>query len=133
MLNTLKGIGVPVTGFRLKDGSGLSLRNRVRPRTIGAILRWGLRADTPAARALRRSLPVACRAGSLLYQMCETAAEGNLRGKTALVDGARGMAGWVRGEDGRRTVYVAIFNRARDESALTSTLNLLGRRLARFP
>jgi hypothetical protein len=39
----------------------------------------------------------------------------------------------VRGTDGHRTVYVAIFNGVHDESALTSTLNLLGRRLARFP
>jgi D-alanyl-D-alanine carboxypeptidase/D-alanyl-D-alanine-endopeptidase (penicillin-binding protein 4) len=129
----LRSIGVDLTGFRLEDGSGLSRADRMTPRMIAQILRWALSSDQDPAVTLRRSLAVACRAGTLLYRMCDTRADGNLRGKTALITDVRGMAGWVRGIDGRRTIYVAIFNRAEDEDALTSTLNLLGRRLARFP
>lgn len=129
----LRNAGVDLEGFRLKDGSGLSLSDRMTPRMVAGILRWALRTDGRDARALRRSLPVACRPGTLLHRMCDTRAEGRLRGKTGLVTDVRAMAGWVRGTDGVRTIYVAIFNRAPDESALTSTLNLLGRRLARFP
>lgn len=125
--------GIDLDGFRLEDGSGLSPLDRMTPRTIGGILRWALRSDGDATGSMRRSLAVACRPGALLYRMCDTRAEGNLRGKTALITDVRGMAGWVRGTDGVRTVYVAIFNRAPDEGALTSTLDLLGRRLARFP
>jgi D-alanyl-D-alanine carboxypeptidase/D-alanyl-D-alanine-endopeptidase (penicillin-binding protein 4) len=131
--NALSSAGIDLDGFRLEDGSGLSLRDRMTPRMVAMILRWALRSDGEAARALRGSLAIACRPGALLDRMCGTRAEGNLRGKTGLLTAVRCMAGWVRGSDGVRTIYVAIFNRARDETALTSTLNLLGRRLARFP
>jgi len=129
----LRDSRIDIDGYRLEDGSGLSLLDRMTPRMVAGILRWALRSDGPDARALRRSLAVACRPGTLFHRMCETRAEGNLRGKTGLVSGVRAMAGWVRGVDGVRTIYVAIFNRVDDEGALTSTLDLLGRRLARFP
>jgi D-alanyl-D-alanine carboxypeptidase/D-alanyl-D-alanine-endopeptidase (penicillin-binding protein 4) len=129
----LRNAGIDLDGFRMKDGSGLSLKDRMTPRMVGQVLRWMLRSEGLEARALRRSLAIACRPGTLLHRMCGTRAEGNLRGKTGLVSGVRAMAGWVRGSDGRRTIYVAIFNRVDDEGALTSTLDLLGRRLARFP
>lgn len=129
----LRNAGIDTDGFALKDGSGLSLDDRMTPRMIGQILRWALDTDDGAARAMRRSLAVACKPGTLLYRMCGTKADANLRGKTGLVTDVRAMAGWVRGTDDVRTIYVAVFNRASDEASLTSTLNLLGRRLAAFP
>lgn len=131
--NVLYEIGASLDGYRLEDGSGLSMLNRMAPRTVAAILRWALRTTGATARAFRDSFAIACEPGALLRRMCESRAAGNLRGKTGLLSGVRCMAGWVRGRDGTRTIYVAIFNRARDEGALTSTLDLLGRKLAWFP
>lgn len=130
---TLADAGIPVEGLSLYDGSGLSLQNRMTPRTIAALLRWALDDETPAGETLRASLPVAGGPGTLAKRLRTAPAAGNLRGKTGLVRGVRGMAGWVTGLDGSRFVYVTLFNDAASARSLTTPIDLIGLALARFP
>lgn len=128
---TLAGLGVPLDGFRMTDGSGLSLLDRAAPESIVRLLEWILQSD--AAAVLRESLPVAGESGTLVERMGSGPTKGNLRGKTGLLRGARALAGWVDGADGVPIVYVSIFNEARAAGLLTAALDLIGRALASFP
>lgn len=66
---------------RLVDGTGLSVENRARPRDVAALL-YG-----PARRALRASLPVAGREGTVVGRMKGT--RGRCRVKTGTIRGAK--------------------------------------------
>lgn len=130
---TLRELGIPLDGFRMTDGSGLSILNRMTPRTVAAILD-AIRTGRDASwRTVRAGLPVAGRPGTLLTRMTRPPAGGNLRGKTGMIRDVRAMAGWVRARDGVDVTYVAMFNDAPDEFALTTPLDLFGVLLALFP
>ncbi len=130
--STLEGIKIPLTGFVMADGSGLSLNNRMTPRTIGAILDWILRAKGKPGDVLRNSLPVAGGPGTLFKRMTKPPTGGNLRGKTGFIRQVRGMAGWVTPSDGVPLVYVALFNDAPSPLMLTTPLDLIGTAVALF-
>jgi D-alanyl-D-alanine carboxypeptidase/D-alanyl-D-alanine-endopeptidase (penicillin-binding protein 4) len=129
---TLASLKIPLEGLVMWDGSGLSLDDRVTPRTLGAILQWMLTDQGPAAATVRDSLPVAGGQGTLYKRMTRPPTVGNLRGKTGNVRHVRGMAGWVTAADGVPLVYVALFNSVPSPGALTAPLNFLGLALALF-
>lgn len=130
--DTLTGIKIPLNGLVMADGSGLSLNNRMTPRTIGAILAWILQAEGKPGEVLRNSLPVAGGPGTLFKRMTKPPTGGNLRGKTGFIRGVRGMAGWVTPADGIPLIYVALFNDAPRPLALTTPLDLIGTAVALF-
>jgi D-alanyl-D-alanine carboxypeptidase/D-alanyl-D-alanine-endopeptidase (penicillin-binding protein 4) len=130
--DTLTGIGIPLDGFVMADGSGLSLDDRMTPRTVAALVEWIVTASGPAGEALRDSLPVAGGPGTLLRRMTRPPTAGNLHGKTGSTRGVRAMAGWVTPADGARLTYVAVFNEAPRPSLLTAPLDVIGTALALF-
>jgi len=130
---TLADLGVGIDGFEMTDGSGLSVLNRMTPRTIAGILHAILTRRGPGWEELRASLPAAGGPGTLLHRMADPPTAGNLRGKTGQIRRVRGMVGWVTASDGVPLIYVAIFNEAPSPFALTSPLDLFGLLLARFP
>jgi D-alanyl-D-alanine carboxypeptidase/D-alanyl-D-alanine-endopeptidase (penicillin-binding protein 4) len=88
--------GVPMSGVRLADGSGLSLLDRWTPAALAALLRtmWNdpdLRPDLVAA------LPVAGETGTLAYRMRTGPARGLVRAKTGTTDNASALSGFVGG------------------------------------
>ena len=124
---------IDVRNIVVEDGSGLSLLNRVSPRVLATVLRLMLSMTDAAGTALRNSLPVAGRAGSLLYRMTEAPTGGNLRGKTGLVKGVRALAGWVTTRDGAVATYVALYNNVKNPAAMTPVHDTFGRGLAKIP
>ncbi|MGH2784986.1 MAG: D-alanyl-D-alanine carboxypeptidase/D-alanyl-D-alanine endopeptidase [Actinomycetota bacterium] len=130
--DTLAGIKIPMTGFQMADGSGLSMDNRMTPRMLGAILQWILHADGKVGEVLRNSLPVAGGPGTIFKRMTKPPTGGNLRGKTGFIRRVRAMAGWVTAADGVPLVYVALFNDAPSPLALTTPLDLIGTAVALF-
>lgn len=130
---TLARIGIPLEGFSITDGSGLSVLNTITPRTITAIIRHALDEDSAAAKAMRESLPVAGGPGTLFKRLRTRPVEGNLRGKTGLIRSVRGMAGWVSGQDGSTLIYVIVFNGAANAGLLTAPIDVIAIALARFP
>lgn len=130
---TLASKKIDVRAIVAEDGSGLSTLNRVSPRVLATVLKVMLETSGPAGAALRDSLPVAGRAGSLLYRMTEAPTGGNLRGKTGLLGGVRALAGWVVTRDGAVATYVALYNNVRNASAMTPVHDAFGRGLAKLP
>ncbi len=92
----LVAAGVPMTGVRLVDGSGLSLLDRWTPAALVALLRamW----EDPGVRPeLLHSLPVAGRDGTLVHRMRTGPARGLVRAKTGTTDNASALSGFVGG------------------------------------
>jgi len=124
---------VDVRTLVVEDGSGLSTLNRASPRVLATVLALMLSMKDARGAALRDSLPVAGRAGSLLHRMTDWPTGGNLRGKTGLLRGVRALAGWVVSRDGAVATYVALYNNVRNAGTMTAVHDAFGRGLARIP
>jgi D-alanyl-D-alanine carboxypeptidase/D-alanyl-D-alanine-endopeptidase (penicillin-binding protein 4) len=90
----LQQAGVPLTGVRLVDGSGLSLLDRLTTGSIAALLSamWN---DLDLRLELVDSLPTAGQSGTLVDRMRHTAAAGVVHAKTGTTDNASALSGFV--------------------------------------
>lgn len=88
--------GVPLTGVRIADGSGLSRLNRLTATTLVHMLRsaW---ASPDFRDSFFSSLPVAARSGTLERRMIRTAAAGRVRAKTGTTRESSALSGIVKG------------------------------------
>jgi serine-type D-Ala-D-Ala carboxypeptidase/endopeptidase (penicillin-binding protein 4) len=87
--------GVPMSGVRIVDGSGLSLLDRMTANALVALLSvsW----QDPAVRpTLVRSLPVAGESGTLHDRMRRSPARGVVVAKTGTTSVASALSGFVR-------------------------------------
>ena len=103
----LQQAGVPLTGVRLVDGSGLSLLDRETPQALASLLTvmWN---DAETRWELLSSLPIAARSGTLVHRMVHTAAAGVVRAKTGTTDNASALSGFA----GDRYVFSVLQNGA---------------------
>jgi D-alanyl-D-alanine carboxypeptidase/D-alanyl-D-alanine-endopeptidase (penicillin-binding protein 4) len=102
---TLAGAGVPLSGVRIVDGSGLSLLDRVTARELASILEaaW---ADPDVGPVFFASLAVAGVNGTLSDRMRRPPARGNVVAKTGTTWNASALSGYVR----RRYVFSVLQN-----------------------
>jgi D-alanyl-D-alanine carboxypeptidase/D-alanyl-D-alanine-endopeptidase (penicillin-binding protein 4) len=98
--------GVPVDGFQIVDGSGLSRRDALAPDTLLAILTHMY--DATGASPWMTALPVAGVDGTLMGRMKGTPAENNLRAKTGTMSNVRSLAGYVHTRDGEALGFVVM-------------------------
>jgi D-alanyl-D-alanine carboxypeptidase/D-alanyl-D-alanine-endopeptidase (penicillin-binding protein 4) len=97
--------GIPMTGVRIVDGSGLSLLDRVTANELVSLLTtmWN---DPGVRPELLASLPVAGRNGTLADRMRGTVAAGVVLAKTGTTDNASALSGFV----GDRYVFSVLEN-----------------------
>jgi D-alanyl-D-alanine carboxypeptidase/D-alanyl-D-alanine-endopeptidase (penicillin-binding protein 4) len=110
VLDVVRRLGVPVSGDRLYDGSGLSRLNRLSPDTLAGVLRLAESGDHPELRPVFTGLPVAGFTGSLQYRFDKgpTEARGRVRAKTGTLTGVHGLAGVADGASGSRMAFVVV-------------------------
>jgi D-alanyl-D-alanine carboxypeptidase/D-alanyl-D-alanine-endopeptidase (penicillin-binding protein 4) len=91
---TLVEAGVPMTGARIVDGSGLSRLDRLTAAALGSLLEiaW---ADPAVRPALLASLPVAGVNGTLQHRLRKPPARGRVLAKTGTTDEASSLSGYV--------------------------------------
>jgi serine-type D-Ala-D-Ala carboxypeptidase/endopeptidase (penicillin-binding protein 4) len=101
----LAAAGVPLTGVRIVDGSGLSLNDRLTPRALATLLRvvWN---DTALRDAFVHALPVAGVSGTLERRMQSAPARGVVRAKTGTTNRASSLSGFV----GTRYAFAIVQN-----------------------
>jgi D-alanyl-D-alanine carboxypeptidase/D-alanyl-D-alanine-endopeptidase (penicillin-binding protein 4) len=90
----LTAAGVPLSGVRMVDGSGLSLLDRWTPLGLSTLLRtmW----DDPTLRAyVLAALPIAGETGTLEHRMRSGPAHGVVRAKTGTTDNSSALSGFV--------------------------------------
>ncbi len=107
-------VGIPTTGMRFVDGSGLARANRLTPQQLASLLDKVQRTSWwPAFRAalpVAGTDPVRWAGGTLADRMRDTSAAGNLRAKNGSLTGVTSLAGYVTGADGRPYVFVMMSN-----------------------
>lgn len=105
---TLTANGIKMRGSVLYDGSGLSRRNRMRPRMMVDVIRWIADPARPALRPALTGLPVAGYTGSLSDRMDQgpAAGPGRVRAKTGTLTGVTSLAGIAEDLDGNLMAFV---------------------------
>jgi D-alanyl-D-alanine carboxypeptidase/D-alanyl-D-alanine-endopeptidase (penicillin-binding protein 4) len=101
----LNAAGVPLTGVRMVDGSGLSLLDRWTPSGLAALLQ-GMWHDPDLQPYVVGSLPIAGETGTLDYRMRRGPAHGLVRAKTGTTDNSSALSGFV----GDRYVFSIVEN-----------------------
>ncbi len=121
VLRVLDGLGVPLAGARVHDGSGLSREDRLDPDTLVAVLQVAASEAHPELRAVVTGLPVAGFTGSLAYRFEDAARQGRgrVRAKTGTLSGVSALAGVATDLDSHPMVFVL----AADRVALLDTLD----------
>ena len=94
VMQTLAEAGVPMTGVRIVDGSGLSRLDRLTTNALGSLLKiaW---ADPAVRPALLAALPVAGVNGTLEHRLSKPPARGRVLAKTGTTDSASSLSGYV--------------------------------------
>ncbi|MEO7350271.1 MAG: D-alanyl-D-alanine carboxypeptidase/D-alanyl-D-alanine-endopeptidase [Marmoricola sp.] len=113
VLDVVRRLGVPVTGARLYDGSGLSRQDRFSTDTLAAVLHLAVSPDHPALRQVFTGLPVAGFTGSLQYRFDKgpRTARGRVRAKTGTLTGVHGLAGVADDVGGGRMAFAVVADR----------------------
>jgi len=102
-------LGVPVSGVKMYDGSGLTGSTQVSPAVLAAILALADSASHPTLRPLLTGMAVAGFSGSLTDRFWDTttrSAAGLVRAKTGTLSAVSAIAGTVVDADGRELGFV---------------------------
>jgi D-alanyl-D-alanine carboxypeptidase/D-alanyl-D-alanine-endopeptidase (penicillin-binding protein 4) len=100
--------GIPVRGFVIDNGAGLSRRARLRATTLAQVLLDAHR--SPLRSELMSTLPLAAVDGSMRKRQRGGPLAGRAHLKTGLLDGVRSIAGVVHGPSGRDYIVVMLQN-----------------------
>ncbi|MEP6691870.1 MAG: D-alanyl-D-alanine carboxypeptidase/D-alanyl-D-alanine-endopeptidase [Gemmatimonadaceae bacterium] len=111
------------------DGSGLSVLDRVTPRSLVQLLSYAHRA--PWGDAFHASLPVAGESELLRRRMKFTPAQGNLHAKTGTTNSVISLGGYVTAQDGELLAFAFIYN-GHDRWNAKSAIDQMGATLASF-
>lgn len=104
----LKAWGAADDGRMVRDGSGLSRRDKVSPETLVRVLDAMRR--SPDFALFYASLPIAGVDGTIKRRMRGTSAAGNVHAKTGTLTGARSLSGYVTTADGQLLIFSALCN-----------------------
>jgi len=111
VLEFLEGqVGTPTAGIVLRDGSGLSDKNRITARAMTDTLVHMAHAPGPARRLFLRSLAVAGVDGTLDDRLREAPGRGRVRAKSGFISGVSGLSGYAYAHDGRVLAFSILFN-----------------------
>ena len=126
-------LGVPVTGAKMTDTSGLSASNRVPPITLVETLAQATSSDRPQLRAILSGMPVADVSGTLAYRFgskAQRSAAGVVRAKTGTLTGVNALAGMLVDADGRMLVFAAMADKVTSTTTTIARLDDLAATLA---
>jgi D-alanyl-D-alanine carboxypeptidase/D-alanyl-D-alanine-endopeptidase (penicillin-binding protein 4) len=122
-------VGAADSSVFAADGSGLSTLDRVTARSMAQLLAYA--AGAPWAEVFKTSLPIAGRTETLRTRMRQTAAQGNLRGKTGTTNDVNSLGGYVTAKNGEELVFAFIYN-GRSLNGARVTIDRMGVSLAGF-
>jgi len=98
-----QGIGISPDDVQLTDGSGLSRGDLVTPQSVVQLLAYALR--QPWGSDFLATLPVAGQDGTLENRMRGTAAAGQVRAKTGLVEHVNSLSGYATSRRGAHLLF----------------------------
>ena len=107
MEQLIRRLGLNPKGYRLADGSGLSLYNYLSAELEVQLLRFAWQ-NPQIYNSLLPSLPIAGEDGTLKKRMQSGGAWGNVRAKTGTVTGVSALAGYCTAANGHRLCFSII-------------------------
>jgi serine-type D-Ala-D-Ala carboxypeptidase/endopeptidase (penicillin-binding protein 4) len=122
-------IGEAPEGFKMDDGSGLSVLDRASARNFVQLLSF--MAKSPMFDSYWETLPEAGVPNGL-RRMHGTSAAGNLRAKTGTIDNVSSLSGYVRSQNGERLAFSIISNNVPSTWRAKRIEDAIGIRLASF-
>ncbi|WP_435969409.1 D-alanyl-D-alanine carboxypeptidase/D-alanyl-D-alanine endopeptidase [Streptomyces sp. Qhu_M48] len=129
----LTRLGLPVTGARFADGSGLDRRDRVSAALLTGLLTRAADPARPTLRPLLTGLPVGGFTGTLTDRFDTapaTAGAGLVRAKTGTLTGVNTLAGTVVTPDGRLLAFAFLAGRTLSPYEAQPALDRLSAALA---
>lgn len=125
----VRQVGASPDAVTATDGSGLSVLDRVTPRSLVQLLDHAHHA--PWGSAFHASLPVAGESELLRNRMRATPAQGNLHAKTGTTNEVIGLSGYVTAENGEILAFAFLYN-GKDRWNARETIDAMGPTLAAF-
>ncbi|MFG2194823.1 D-alanyl-D-alanine carboxypeptidase/D-alanyl-D-alanine-endopeptidase [Streptomyces sp. NPDC048639] len=127
----LKKLGLPLSGTRFADGSGLSRDDKVSAGLLAQLLVRAADTERPALRPVLTGLPVAGFSGTLRSRYADApTGTGMVRAKTGTLTGVNTLAGTVVDADGRLLAFAFMTSDAVDAKAAQSVLDRLASTVA---
>ena len=126
----MQGQGLPMTGLRVRDGSGLSRGNRLTSRSLSVLL-WRM-AQHPLAAYYQASMAIAGQRGTLRNFFRGPSLQGRFWGKTGTLTGVRSISGILETAHGPRYVSM-ISNGAYAPNSVMGQILLASQRISRCP
>lgn len=124
---TLAGLGVPMDGVSIHDGSGLSRENLITPAALVGVLRVVLDPAHPELDAVATGLPVAGFTGSLTnrFDAPYPLSRGLVRAKTGTLTAVSSLAGIAVDQDGHQMLFALMADRIKkpDETKAQNALD----------
>ena len=114
-LEALGELGIDTSPLRLKDGSGLSQKDRLTARTLTDILDLVVDGAHPDLAPMLGWLPIAGETGTLTYRFAAppaSCARDEVFAKTGSLTGVNTLAGLTKGADGRWKSFAVMVNHA---------------------
>lgn len=114
-LEALGELGIDTSSLRLKDGSGLSQKDRLTARTLTDILNLVVDGARPELAPILDWLPIAGETGTLTYRFAgppANCARDEVFAKTGSLTGVNTLAGLTKGADGRWKSFAIMVNHA---------------------
>jgi D-alanyl-D-alanine carboxypeptidase/D-alanyl-D-alanine-endopeptidase (penicillin-binding protein 4) len=106
----LSSLGLDLTNFQMRDGSGLSRKSYVSPRLFVNMFQR-IQKETTYSPEFLNLLPVAGVDGTLRKRLKKVPYHRLVRGKTGVVDGVTCLTGLIDGRGGEGIVYSMMFNK----------------------
>jgi D-alanyl-D-alanine carboxypeptidase/D-alanyl-D-alanine-endopeptidase (penicillin-binding protein 4) len=124
----LQGLGLPLEGVTMSDGSGLDRANRATCQVLlQAVERGG-----PSG-PIARGLAVAGSNGTLFHRFAGTPIAGRLRAKTGSLSGVAAFTGWVTAGQGRELAFSFVVNGIGGEAEGKALEDRLAAALVAYP
>ena len=114
---------------QVSDGSGLSVLDRVTPRSMVELLSFAHQA--PWGPTFHASLPLEGESGTLRHRARHTPARGNLHAKTGTTNTVASLGGYVTAKDGEILAFSFIYNGS-DRWNAKLAMDQMGATLAEF-
>jgi D-alanyl-D-alanine carboxypeptidase/D-alanyl-D-alanine-endopeptidase (penicillin-binding protein 4) len=126
----LQSQGVPMSGVRIRDGSGLSRGNRLTSRAISTLL-WRM-AQHPLGSYYQASMAIAGQRGTLRNRFRTPSLYGRFWGKTGTLSGVKSISGVLETQNGPRYVSM-ISNGVYAPNAVMEDVLLANQRVSQCP
>ena len=100
--------GIKNEEYHLEQASGLSRKNKIKPRHLLKLLKYWL--NHPLQPEFESAFPIAGEDGTLKKYFTDKKLKGRIHAKTGTINGVTGLAGYIITEKEEKRIFIFLFN-----------------------